>query len=120
MDAATFWNHLEYRVCREINGLRTDEHRGLWCDGFIPEDSHFDDGPPRVTGRVWMGRGPRHQEQWRFTLLLPADVTSEADVDWASIFPAEDVTGWLSLDATKREMRIDPTAAKPDCAPDED
>ena len=117
MDAKAFWARLEYRVCREIDGLRIDEYRGLWCDGFIPEQFQLGDGRLGVTGHVWMGRGRRHQEQWRFTLLLPEEVTSEAAVDWAATFPPENVTGWLSLDQTKREMIVNPAAARPEGEP---
>lgn len=113
MDAKDFWTHLEYRVCREIDSLRKNEYRGLWCDGFIPEQFEFCDGQPVLTGSVWMGRGGRHQEQWRFVFLLPKGVTSEVDVNWEAIFPAEEVTGWLSLDQVAREMKVNPAEGHP-------
>jgi len=119
MEEKEFWLRLEYRVCREIDGLRTREFRGLWCDGFIPQ--YFDDSGerPAVRGRVWMGRGgTTHQEQWRFSLLLPENVTSPEEIDWGSILPTEDVTGWLSLDAARRVMKIDSIGAYPDRQPD--
>lgn len=117
MNAEDFWVRLEYRVCREIDGLRGDEFRGLWCDGFIPELLEMVDGRPAMTGRVWMGRGGKHQEQWRFLVLLPEHITAEADIDWQALFPANDVTGWLSLDQARRMMKVDPSVAYPDREP---
>ena len=115
MDAQGFWDHLEFRVCREIDGLRRTDFRGLWCDGFLPDALEFTDGRPEIAGKVWMGRGgTTGQELWRFSLLLPRDVKTEADVDWASLLPAEDATGWLVLDKSRQYMKIDPSAAHPD------
>jgi hypothetical protein len=111
VDAKDFWTYLEYRVCREIDGLRIGQFRGLWCDGFIPEQFELKQGQPVITGRVWMARGGRHQEQWRFTLVLAPGIASEANVDWATMLPAEDVTGWLSIDPNERELSLDPAAA---------
>jgi hypothetical protein len=100
VDAKDFWSHLEYRVCREIESLRGDDFRGLWCDGFCPEQFELIDDRAAITGRVWMGRGSREQEDWRFSLILPEGVGEDADVDWNAVLPADDVSGWLSEDGS--------------------
>lgn len=107
MTSNDFWSRLEYRVCRELDGLGADEFLGLWCDGFIPERFEMIDDRPVITGRVFMGRGSRDQEEWRFTLLLTQRVCGKADVDWGAALPADDLTGWLSLDQTQRTMKLD-------------
>lgn len=117
MDAQEFWSRLEFRVCREIDGLRRNDFRGLWCDGFLPDAIEFTKPSRRIGGTVWMGWGGSTQELWQFLLLLPQSIKSEADLDWASLLPANDVTGWLSLDKAPRFMKINPSAAYPDLEP---
>lgn len=106
MTADEFWSHLEYRVCREINGLRAADYRGWWCDGFIPEQLELRSDRALFVGRVWMANGPL-QDEWRFELYLPPDVKSESEVDWSALLPAEDVTAWLSLDISRKFLKID-------------
>ncbi len=36
MDEAAFWNHLEFRICRELGRRPEKELRGIWCDGIAP------------------------------------------------------------------------------------
>ena len=120
MNASDFWSRLERRVCREIDGLRVDGFRGLWCDGFIPEQFEVLDDRPMITGRVWIGHGRSEQEEWRFSLLLPQGVCEEAHVDWSAALPGDDVTGWLLLDQAQRTMKLDPAAAYPDRQPGEE
>jgi hypothetical protein len=119
IDAQEFWSRLEYRVGDEIAGLSGDEFRGVWCDGFIPDTFDITGGQPMVRGRVWLARSGYRgtQEEWRFTLLLPESVRGEEDVDWAAILPPDDVTGWLSLDTSRRVMKVNPAAAYPDRQP---
>jgi hypothetical protein len=94
-----------------------DRHlRSLWCDGFIPEQYLLDDATPRITGRAWIGNGPRQQDKWEFALLLPHPVGSRDEVDWATLLPPENVTRWLSLDQRGKRIQIEPTAAVPDPA----
>jgi len=116
MDAKDFWIRLEYRVCGEIAGLRDKSLRGLWCDGFSPDQFGFLDGRPLITGTVYMMDGPKYpgKGSWRFTLYLPKGTKQEADIDWAGLVPPDDATGWLSLDAQYRKMKVDPTGAYPD------
>ena len=56
--------------------------RSLWCDGFIPEQFLLEDPTPRITGRTWIGIGPRKQERWEFTLFLPRPVRTREDLSW--------------------------------------
>lgn len=97
MDDREFWTRLEYRICGEIVGLRGDDCRGVWCDGFDPEMFQIIDGRPTITGGVWLAKSGRQglQERWSFSLLLPERVRSEQDIDWAAMLPRDDVTGWL-------------------------
>ncbi|QEH36049.1 hypothetical protein OJF2_46070 [Aquisphaera giovannonii] len=78
-------------------------------DQYIPSDD-----PPRVLGRAWMGIGPRHQEQWAFTLLLGRPYGSPEDIDWADLLPPPHVTKWLTVDPRRKHLTIEPTAAVPD------
>ena len=119
VDAKDFWISLEWRVGSEIDCLRCADFRGLWCDGFIPEQFQVLDARPAITGIVWIAKSGNRgwQQRWRFTLLLPQDVRSEEDLKWADLLPPEDVTGWLSLDPLRQTVMVDPLAAYPDPRP---
>jgi hypothetical protein len=67
---ADYWVKLELRVCRELEGMEDRAVRSLWCDGSIPEQYLLDDPTPRVTGRAWIGTGPRKQDRWELSLFL--------------------------------------------------
>jgi hypothetical protein len=114
VDANEFWTKLEYRICREIGSLHVGEFRGLWCDGVIPEGLERFTDRCVVVGRAWMGRGARQQEKWRFEFVLPPGTMELERVNWHSLLPAEDMTGWLELHQSERLMRITPSAAYPD------
>jgi hypothetical protein len=75
LDKSDYWKRLEFRVCRELAGLRDNSLRGLGCDGFVPEQLHSDQGGARVTGTTWIMSG-RDQEPWRFTLIAGDRVRS--------------------------------------------
>lgn len=64
MTEAEFWNSLEFRVCRELDGMPECQKRGLWCDGFIPRTYKVTKRKPHVVGMAWIGIGPCHQEEW--------------------------------------------------------
>lgn len=112
MDEAEYWTRLEYRICRELAGMRAGGLRDWWCDGFVPET--LDEGRGVFSGRVWMGRGGRDQEVWDFTLMLGAVPGAGERIDWASLLPGEDVTGWLSMDFNQKAMKIEPGGARTD------
>lgn len=113
MTEPEFWTHLEYRVCREFYGLRDSKYRGLGCDGFIAETFEVEAGCACIRGRAWIQRG-HDQEAWPFTLQIGRGITSRDEIDWARLLPAEDVTGWLSIDLQRKTLKIDPAAAYPD------
>jgi hypothetical protein len=120
MTEPDFWPHLEHRVSHELAGLRDPSLRALWCDGFLPSAFHTGPPGPRITGHTWIARGGRHQEEWHFTLLLAPHTLTPDQIDWPTLLPPEDVTGWLSLDTDRKTMTINPLAAYPDLAsPDE-
>lgn len=114
MDEREYWLRLEYRVCRELDGLRHTEARPYWCDGFEPSRYVLDGRQPRVIGHVWMGIGPRFQERWGYTLLLDRPVRSAEEIDWSVLLPPEDVTRWLTVDPGRKVVVIEPSAAVPD------
>jgi hypothetical protein len=116
LDESAYWIYLEYRVCDELSGLRDPAARRYWCDGFEPSWYILDGQPPRILGCVWMGVGPRHQEQWQFTLLLGRSADSPESIDWSALLPPPDVTRWLTLDPTRKQLVIEPGAAVPDAA----
>src|SRR4051794_8272972 len=96
--------------------MRDDRLRGLWCDGFIPEDFAVVGQRCRISGRAWMAFGQGRQESWRFILHLEPAASREA-IDRAAMLPAEDVTGWLSLDFDTGFMKVDPRGAYADGKP---
>lgn len=116
MHERDYWASLEYRVTHELAGMSDRDVRSLWCDGFIAESYHFDGKRPHITGRAWIGRGPREQTEWRFTLLLPKDVRSRESIDWSAILPPDNATRWLALDRNARHMEIDPAVTTDDAA----
>jgi hypothetical protein len=103
VDEAGYWASLEYRICREFDGMPDRRLRSLWCDGFIPAQYLFSE--PN-----WICNGPS-QDEWDFTLFLPQHVRSRVAIPWASLLPAEDVTRWLALDLRGRRIQIEPMAA---------
>jgi len=106
---------LEYRVCRELAGMRDKQLRAVWCDGFLPEPQiEISRRHRRVTGKVWIGFGGSHQELWDFHLLLGPIVKDRQQIDWAALLPANEVTGWLSMYFESKLMTLRPYAAYPD------
>ena len=106
-----YWEHLEFRICSEINAMYDPRLRGFWCDGLVPEAYAMDAHPPCITGRAWIGHGPRCQEQWRFTLLLPGRIGGQSSINWARLLPDENATGWLSLYPVEKRLELDPAKA---------
>jgi len=114
MDEKKFWLDLEWRVCRELAGMRDNRLRSLWCDGFSPESYLLNGVNPRITGKVWMAGGP--DSQWDFTLVLRQPVASRDTVQWSTLLPAEDVTYWLSVDPENMCIEIDLASAISDAS----
>ena len=117
MTETDYFGRLEMRVCRELAGVRQQELRGMWCDGFIPEEFAVVGQRCRMTGRVWVAWGGRRQECWTFALLLGGRTLGRDRVDWPAVLPAEDRTGWLSLDFNTKFMTIRPSAQYADSKP---
>lgn len=114
MDEKTFWERLEFRICGEMNGLDDCRRLGLWCDGLRPQLYEPSGESPSISGDAWIGLGPRDQQCWTFTLLLPAPVTDREAVVWQDLLPAEDETGWLGFDADAGQLMLAPGDAVPD------
>ncbi len=110
MDENDFWLSLEFRLCREFQGLCEGRYRNFWCDGFIPSDYMLDHPSPRITGRCWIGNG-QWQNEWEFALLLPATFVSRATIDWPALLPPENVTRWMVFDEGRRYIEIEPADA---------
>jgi hypothetical protein len=108
MTEADYWTSLEYRVTRELATILEGDVRSLWCDGFIPERYLFDEPAPRVTGRVWIATGPGKQDQWEFTLLLDESTGAREDISWSALLPADESTGWLTVDLDGQGLRLTP------------
>src|SRR5947208_1619612 len=116
MSEADFWVSLEFRLCREFDGLRERHRRCFWCDGFIPMFYLLDDRSPRIMGRCWIVQGEKPQSEWKFTLLLPRRIQSRDDIDWASLLPPNDKTRWMAFDEDRQYIEIEPAVAVPDLA----
>jgi hypothetical protein len=115
MEEADYWGRLEYRICREFAGMQNWDLRHYWCDGLIPERYRLGDSEPRITGRAWICRGQK-QEEWEFTLFLPAPAGTPDDIDWASLLPPENATRWLAFEPGSKRIQFEPSAAVPDPA----
>jgi len=108
-----FWIRLEYRVCGEFAGMADRHLRHYWCDGFSPQQYHLDAPEPRIVGQAWIGSAPQADE-WEFVLFLNRPYNSRADIDWASLLPADDATRWMAVDIPGKRIQIEPAAAVPD------
>jgi hypothetical protein len=42
---------------------------------------------------------------------------SREEIVWAAVLPAEDITGWLSLDFEAKYMKVNPFVAHPHAEP---
>ncbi len=113
MTESEYFGHLERRVSRELAGMRQRELRGWWCDGFIPEKFVVTGEGCHVAGKVWIGTGSE-QSLWNFVVLLGRSFKSRGDANWAELIPAEELTGWLSLDFEGEFLKIDACAGVPD------
>ncbi len=109
MNEPDYWLHLAYRLCDEMRGIEECRRAGLWCDGILPDLAQAD--PTRIHGEAWIFGGRNQETLWRFTLVLPQRTPPDAPIAWAELLPAEDVTGWLSLDFEAKRIGIDPAAA---------
>ena len=107
-----FWNWMEFRICGEFSGFEDPHLRYMWCDGLIPDEYDLHADEPCIRGLAYCGHGG--QERWRFTLRLGTNVTSREQIDWQSLRPASDVTGWLSPHPHERMLILDPFATYSD------
>jgi hypothetical protein len=120
MTETEYFDHLEMRVSRELEGMREVELRGWWCDGFLPEKFVVTRSGSHVAGRVWMDPGSRKSEGrckqtlWNFVLLLGPRPMERDEVPWSELLPADDATGWLFLDVERQFMKVKLSAARPD------
>lgn len=112
MDEADYWSRLEYRITREFAGFEDRHLRANWCDGLVADDYELHGAEPCIRGRAWCG--PSGQERWTFSLLLGPAVDAHHEIDWSTLLPGENVTGWLTPDTELRTMKIDPSSAYPD------
>jgi len=105
MDEADYWGRLEYRISREFAAMQNWDLCHHWCDGLTPELYYLGHSEPRIAGRAWICYGQQRQEEWPFTLFLPAPVGSRDEVDWAALLPPENVTRWLAFDAASKRIQ---------------
>ena len=117
MTAADFFISLEHRVTRELAGMRRPELRCWWCDGFLPEKFVVTGGGCHVSGKVWFDDGRGAQFLWNSVVLLGSSLKMFEGLDWAALIPAEDVTGWLSMDFERKFLKIKSYVTIPDQDP---
>lgn len=113
MDEAEYWSSLEYRVCREFDGIEQCRALRLWCDGFIPFQYELDGELPSIRGVAWICPG-QDQQRWEFTLRLNQQPASREDIVWDALLPAEGVTQWLALDFRAKHIEMVPGEAVAD------
>ena len=113
MIESKYWDQLQSRVSKELNGLDECHRRGLWCHGFVPKTYSLESKPALVSGWVWIGIGPREHEKWTFTLVLPQPAAERESIPWDDLLPPNEVTAWLTVDLPGRRMAIQPGVAVP-------
>ncbi len=111
-----YWSALEYRLCREFQGLPDKHLRYLWCDGLLPTEYLLAGPSPRIKGRAWICQG-HQQDEWDVTLFLNRPVESPSQIDWSSLLPPENVTRWLAVDLPSKRIEMQPSGAVPDTIP---
>jgi hypothetical protein len=81
-----------------------------FCDWFEPK-RYFLDGPsPRILGRVGFVDG-RNSTVLAFTLCISRAASSPGDIDWPTLLPQDNTTGWVSIDPFRGCITIDPAHA---------
>ncbi|GIF72649.1 hypothetical protein [Asanoa siamensis] len=105
MNEDDFWLRLEYRVSAEFRGFTDKDLRQFWCDGFVPEEYDLLAERPCIRGMAWCG--PTGQDTWTFVLFLNPTVRHRDEIDWATLLPSDESTGWLTPDPTSRSLTID-------------
>jgi hypothetical protein len=106
MNEVSYWAALEFRVCRELSAMSDKRLFWFWCDGFMPSEYYLNELPPRITGQVWICLA-QMQEQWPFILFFKSSASTPNEINWRSLLPSEDKTGWLTIDKTTRYLRIE-------------
>jgi len=112
MTEREFLNGLEMRICRELAGLKDKELCALWCDGLSAETFFPHELGTRIVGRAWIGKDG--QGKWEFELIVRRRIGAWEDVPWDELLPAEDVTGWMSVDLEGKILKMDPAVTYPD------
>jgi hypothetical protein len=100
---AEFWPRLEYRVTAVL-GVLEGVVSYLACDGFSPNEYRLDDVAPSIVGRAWM----LPAGEWTFTLVMPSSFNDLRRIDWNSLVPPVESTGWLTVDSARKLLIIDP------------
>ena len=104
-----FWNTLMFLVSGELMQLEASRALGLWCDGFEPLEYGLDHVLPRISGRVWLGLGPKTQERWSFEFILRRRHRDRSSLPWSALLPTtEGNQRWLSVDVGTKHLRISP------------
>jgi hypothetical protein len=103
MNEREFWTALEFRVCREIVGLRDTSLRFLFCDGFVPDDHQPDDG--MIVGKAFISEdGGRTFPGYRFRLIVPPSVPEGRR--WEAILPSDEQHDWLTIDRNEKWIEV--------------
>lgn len=113
MQQKEFWDRLQLRVTSEIEGLHDENFLSWRCESFVPIRLGLVGDRQAVIGTVRMIH-EKGQSTWHFALILIQIVASMEEIEWKQLLPTVHVTGWLSLNALKKEMKIDQAAAFPD------
>jgi hypothetical protein len=113
MTQTEFWRALERRLTHEFSGMTYRPYRFLWCDGFDPELYELERQPPCIRGKTWIEDGPG-ENLWDFRLILNRSYASTDEIDWMSLLPGYDLTGWAAIDPHRRYIEMEPGVASPD------
>ncbi len=112
MTEKEYFLRLEWRIGREMAGMRDPSLRHYWCDGLVPDQFAVSGDKCRITGLAYFGESG--QELWSFVVLLGSETTVREKVDWKSLLPGENMTGWLALDFEKKLIKVNPFRARAD------
>lgn len=111
-------------MCGELRALEKTRKLGLWCDGFIPDESVLIDPAPHICGKVWIMGCSKIEAEWDFILYLTGTVHGDIDltaqspeemsydkIDWTVLLPPDDQTGWFKVDLEGCKLTVVPSAA---------
>jgi len=92
-----FWLELEFRLSRECARFPERGLRFLWCDGLQADaETVLEGGISWVCGTALISEDDgKSFVNYRFRLMLGPGPIERDDIDWGSLLPGDESSGWL-------------------------